>query len=137
MGQSKLHCHRLIPNTDLKIFMRDWALKNSVRAATVISSVGSLKSVHLRLANTDKVFQSSEPHEIISLNGTLSLAGLHLHMAVADASGVTWGGHLLDGNIVYTTCELILLEIPNFEFLREKDPQTGFLELQPIRMDSV
>lgn len=113
----------------MKVFLRDWAVSNSILAATVVSSVGSLKSVQLRLANTENVFQSTEPHEILSLNGTLSRGGLHLHMAVADASGATWGGHLLDGNIVYTTCELVLLEIANIEFLREKDPQTGFLEL--------
>ena len=83
----------------------------------------------MRLANTDKAFHSEGPFEIISLNGTLSRGGLHLHMAVADANGTTWGGHLLDGNLIYTTCELVLMEIPNVEFVREIDPQTGFLEL--------
>jgi predicted DNA-binding protein with PD1-like motif len=127
---AKIHCYRLTPGNDLKGFLRQWATENSILAATIISSVGSLKTVHVRLANSDKIFHSEEPHEIISLNGTLSRGGMHLHLAVADEKGTTWGGHLLDGNRIFTTCELVLMEIPNFEFVREVDPQTGFLELR-------
>ena len=126
----KTHCFRLKKNQDLKKFLIQWTLDQKINAATVLSSVGSLQSVELRLANTQNKYSSSQPHEIINLNGTLGPNGAHLHMSVSDSQGKTWGGHLLDGNLIYTTCELILLEIPNIIFNREIDAATGFLELK-------
>lgn len=67
--------------------------------------------------------------EIVSLVGTLSANGSHLHLAVADSTGRTIGGHLLDGCRVYTAAEIVLGELPALDFRRETDPAFGYLEL--------
>jgi len=68
--------------------------------------------------------------EIVSLTGTVSINGSHLHISISDSTGETIGGHLMDGCIVYTTAEIVLLSSDNFEFKREKDGSTPWEELQ-------
>jgi uncharacterized protein len=65
----------------------------------------------------------------VSLVGTLTQDGAHLHVSLADRSGVTLGGHLLDGSAVYTTAEIVLAELPALAFAREHDPESGYDEL--------
>ena len=54
---------------------------------------------------------------------------LHIHIGIADEAGKAIGGHLTDGNLIYTTCELVFLSMENQEFKRELDSATGFNEL--------
>jgi predicted DNA-binding protein with PD1-like motif len=65
----------------------------------------------------------------VSLVGTLSTNGSHLHLAVSDSTGRTIGGHLLDGCRVYTTAEIVLAELPQLDFRRETDATFGYQEL--------
>lgn len=126
----KVHCFRLLPNDDLKIQLATICSQNNILAGCILSSVGSLKQLHLRLANSKNFFQRTENFEILSLNGTISTEGIHLHMSVADSQGNVIGGHLVDNNIIYTTCELIILELPEYQFRRQQDVVTGFKELK-------
>lgn len=64
-----------------------------------------------------------------SLCGTLTNEHCHLHIAVADAQGQVWGGHLLDGNLINTTAELMIHHYPQHHFTRQYDPNTGYSEL--------
>lgn len=127
---NKTLCVRLNPKEDLKKRIMQICAENKIQAACVLSSVGSLSQLKLRLANASQILEKSEYFEIISLNGTVSVSGIHLHMAVADQNGQVLGGHLVDGNIIYTTCELVLVEIDSAVFLRELDSQTGFQEIK-------
>ena len=68
--------------------------------------------------------------EILSLSGTLSSDGAHLHIAVADSSGAVIGGHLCPGSFVRTTAELVIGLLPDWRFRRELDPATGYAELE-------
>lgn len=74
--------------------------------------------------------------EIVSITGTLSVHGCHVHVSISDSEGQVTGGHLLDENLIYTTCELAILEIVGHEFKREHDPQTGFNELKIYLINS-
>jgi hypothetical protein len=62
--------------------------------------------------------QRNENFEIISLTGTLSQKGLHVHIGVADSTGKAFGGHLLDGNEVYYYVELIIANIKTAKYTR-------------------
>lgn len=62
--------------------------------------------------------QRSENFEIVALTGTLSQKGLHVHISVADSTGQTLGGHLLDGNEVYYYVELIIAKIKEAKYTR-------------------
>ncbi len=126
----KIHAIRLTPGQDLKKSIVELCLQKNIGAACIISAVGSLQQLHLRLANSSGQFKKIEKFEILSLNGTVSKAGVHLHMAVANEKGDVHGGHLLDDNIVFTTCELVLIEIEQMFFKRAEDPITGFKELK-------
>jgi predicted DNA-binding protein with PD1-like motif len=120
---------RLRPGQDLKAELDTYVRRHRLSAVCVLTCVGSLTKVPLRYANQEAGTVLTGHFEIVSLTGVLSGAGSHLHVAVADSTGRTFGGHLLDGSAVYTTAELVLGVLPGLEFAREPDPQTGYREL--------
>ena len=126
----KAHCLRLLPGQDLKKEIVRLCSEKNILAGCIVSSVGSLKAINLRLSGSKDFLKKLENFEILSLNGTVSVHGLHLHLALSDHRGNAMGGHLMDENIIFTTCELIILELDSFTFTRPEDSQTGFKELK-------
>jgi predicted DNA-binding protein with PD1-like motif len=136
------HPIRLQPGDDLVPALIDAAKKAmsgspKTGCAFVLSAVGSLKDVTLRLATAShqEKYDSCETKrvrenlEVVSLVGTFTPSGeKHLHMSVSDGKGHTYGGHLLAG-VVFTTLELVLGTIANVSFDRELDESTGYNEL--------
>ena len=100
-----------------------------ISAGAVLTCVGSLTDVTLRLANQEGPSVWKGHFEIVSLVGTLSLNGSHIHLSVSDSTGRTIGGHLLDGCTIYTTAELIIGVMPELIYAREPDPTFGYKEL--------
>ena len=98
-------------------------------AASVLSVVGSLNHATLRFANQPEATRVDGPLEILSLSGTLSKHGAHLHLSVADGDGKMTGGHLKPGNPVFTTAEIVLGVYPDLVFARELDETYGYKEL--------
>ncbi len=123
------HCFRLTPGQDLKNELIAFCKSRDLKAATLLSGVGSLTEARLRLAGATVEAHLTGPFEIISLIGTLSAETAHLHIAIADSTGKTTGGHLLEGCPIHTTAEIVLLEIPAIEFQRVYDKNTGYKEL--------
>jgi len=121
---------RLRPGDDLRSALEAWMADQSEQAGCVISAVGSLSVAQLRLAGAAKTTTIRGDLEILSLGGTLSADGAHLHIALADASGAVIGGHLASGSLVRTTAELVLGLLPEWQFSRELDPATGCAELR-------
>jgi uncharacterized protein len=120
---------RLRPGQDVRQELQAFATLHQLRAACVLSAVGSLTTATLRLANQEGPTVYQGHLEVVSLVGTLSVNGSHLHLSVADSTGRTLGGHLLEGNRVYTTLEVVLGELPELEFRREPDTTFGYQEL--------
>ena len=56
-------------------------------------------------------------------------SGAHLHISISDGEGCTLGGHVNDGNIIYTTAEIVVGEILDVQFSRQIDSITTFKEL--------
>ena len=127
---ARFHAFRLLPGQDLKNEIEAFVRKEQIRAGWVASGVGSLTDYHIRFANCKDGEHGKGYFEILSLSGTVSVSGVHLHLSIGDQKGHVTGGHLLTGNLVYTTCEIILAEIENLEFTREKDGTTSWPELQ-------
>lgn len=98
-------------------------------SAFVVSGIGSLLDARLRFAGAESETLVSGAVEILSLCGTLTPDGAHLHMAVSDVNGRVVGGHVVYGNIVRTTAELLLVQSPQWSLGREHDPGTGYKEL--------
>ena len=121
---------RLQPGDDLRLALEAWMGAQQELAGCVISAVGSLSLAQLRLAGATEARAIHGELEILSLSGTLSPDGAHLHIAIADSKGVVIGGHLCAGSLVRTTAELVIGLLPEWRFRRELDPATGYAELQ-------
>jgi predicted DNA-binding protein with PD1-like motif len=120
---------RLTPGQDVRQQLQAFIQQQQVKAATIVTGVGSLTTVRLRLANQEGPTEYKGHFEVVSLVGTLSMNGSHLHLAVSDSTGRTIGGHLLDGNLVYTTMELVIGVLEELDFRRETDPISTYQEL--------
>ena len=154
-AQQRFVTVRILPGQDLANEIEAVVMRLKCRAATVISCVGSLKAATLRLANAsvpgscNEVKSRVEKFEIVSLAGTLefnpALASRplgfvtrHLHLALADKDGVTWGGHVISNSDtplvkpllpVFTTAEVCLLLQPDVVFSRRHCDLSGWPEL--------
>jgi hypothetical protein len=107
---------RLQPGDDLRLALEAWMGAQEELAGCLISAVGSLSLAQLRLAGATEAIGIHGELEILSLSGTLSPDGAHLHIAASGSSGTVIGGHLCAGSLVRTTAEL--------------DPATGYAELR-------
>ncbi|MCG5061117.1 MAG: DNA-binding protein [Limnoraphis sp. WC205] len=121
---------RLKPNQDLKLSLQEIAATDQIQAGFILTAVGSLKQATVRFAGQEESECLRGRFEIVSLVGTLSIEGIHLHIALADAHGKTIGGHLQTGCIIYTTAEIVIGTVPGYIFKRTPDPETGYLELK-------
>lgn len=126
----KTHPLRLKPGADLKKEIENYVQANHIKAGWISACAGSLTQYNIRFANQPTGSKGEGHFEIVSLSGTVSENGSHIHLSISDSTGKTIGGHLLDSNFVYTTAEIILQEDDRFVFTREKDGTTPWEELQ-------
>lgn len=120
---------RLKPQQDLKLELDQYIQTQNLEAACVLTCVGSLTQAMIRHANQPTGTHYSGPFEIVSLTGVMSVHGSHYHIAIANSTGQTWGGHLLSGSLIYTTAEIVIGVLPHLSFQRLPDPTTGYREL--------
>jgi predicted DNA-binding protein with PD1-like motif len=123
------HCLRLIPGQDLKQSLCSFAQAQPLEAGIILTALGSLTQACLRFAAASEATVIAGPLELLSLTGTLSRHGMHLHIAVADARGQVYGGHLMPGCLIRTTAEIAIAELPHLRLHRQPDPHTGYREL--------
>ena len=115
------HCFRLHRGDDLYESIQRYADAHHIAAGVVLSAVGCVYRWELRDASGVDVQSGTEDVEIVSL------MGLHASLARRDLS--VFGGHLRPGCLVNTTAEIVLAELPDTVFTRERDEATGYEEL--------
>ncbi len=120
---------RLEPGQDLFEQIESLVAERKIEAGCVLCAVGSLTHATLRLANRDHVTKYEGHFEIVSMTGTVSIHGSHLHLSISDENGQTLGGHLMPGCKVYTTTELVLGIFEEVIYVREKCAKSGYEEL--------
>ena len=125
----KTYVIRLKPGQDLKEELKNIVVSKNIKAGFILTCVGSLKKAKLRLAE-EKIEVFDGKFEIVSLVGTLSPDGVHIHISLADKSGKAIGGHLKEDCIIHTTAEIVIGESEDCVFSRELDENTGFKELK-------
>jgi len=106
--------------------------EKNVLAGVVLAATGWLEKCDIRLPVIDQqqpCFLNLARVAIVFLNGTVSMNGSHLHIAVTGSGGGLRGGHFSKG-IVWRDCELVIGTINNKIFTREYDPKTGYKELK-------
>ena len=131
----RFHPLRLRPGTDLKGEIEAYVKREQIEAGWISTCVGSLTVLQVRYANLPAADTLQVHLEIVSLTGTVSVNGSHLHISVSDSTGKTIGGHLMDGSKVYTTAEIVIGESLRHRFAREEDGSTPWKELQIRRKD--
>ena len=121
---------RLVPGQDLFLELQRLAQEEALEAAVILSAVGSFSKAAMRFADDTKTTFLTGPVEIVSITGTLSKDSMHVHLAVSNQTGATFGGHLTEGSSVYTTIELVVMDLSqSFIFERALCEKTMFEEL--------
>ena len=126
---ARFYALRLRPGQDLRLELQKLAREKRLRAAFVASCAGSCTRTSVRYANQPSATVREGHFEIVSLTGTLAADGMHLHASFADSTGATFGGHLMDGSLVYTTAEIVVGELERATYTREPDSTYGYREL--------
>lgn len=124
----------LTPGQDLRVALEAAVQAQNCNAAFVLSGIGSLSTAGIRLAGAAQPTRLTESMEILTLSGTVAVAddgktSSHMHIAISTGAGQVQGGHVASGCIVLTTAEVLLALLPEWQFTREPDAQTGYDEL--------
>ena len=122
---------RLPKDQDLITAIEATCLKHGVQTA-VFSIIGSVTAATLGAYDqTQQVyvtFKKSEPMEIISCSGNVSLKDgklfVHAHAVLADMRGNTVGGHVFSETTIYAG-EMDLRELLGPQLERQHDAPTG------------
>ena len=121
---------RLTRNQKLRESLVEYCRSQGITAAAVAACAGSVLHARVRLADGETVRDFPGEREIVSLSGTISADGPHLHISLSDKEGAVIGGHLSEGTLVNTTAEIVLLDLTaDYQLTREMDPETGYAEL--------
>jgi predicted DNA-binding protein with PD1-like motif len=120
---------RLRSGQDLFDSIEAFVKKKRVEAGCVLSGVGSLTHAAIRLANREYTSQYDGYFEIVSMTGTVSVHGSHLHISVSDGDGKTIGGHFESGCKIYTTAEIVIAVFEDVIYKREFAEDSGYDEL--------
>lgn len=128
-GEMVCHCIRLKRGEDLMNAIKAVCAAKHIRAGVLLSGVGCISRGRIRDASGVRIRDIAEHCEIVSLNGTVSARRCHVHIALSKEDLSTVGGHLCEGCIVNTTCEVVIGELPGIDFGVEQDAGTGYDEL--------
>lgn len=121
---------RLKPGDDLFNSIERFVQRQGIEAGCILCGVGSLKHVALRFANRDYHSEFDGYFEIVSVTGTVSIHGSHIHISISDGDGKTMGGHLVPGCKIYTTAEIVLGVFEGLVYKRELlENDSGYEEL--------
>ncbi|WP_426388784.1 PPC domain-containing DNA-binding protein [Variovorax sp. R-27] len=123
---------RLNPGGDLRASLDSVLKQGGADAAFVVSGIGSLSGASIRFAGAENAARIEGDLEILTLAGSLSPDGSHLHISVSDAEGRVFGGHAAPGCTVRTTAEILVAVLPDWQFARTHDPLTGYAELSAV-----
>ena len=128
-GPMVCHCIRLKRGEDLMESIKAVCREKNIRAGVVLSGVGCILKGRIRDASGVNIREIDDHCEIVSLNGTVSTQRCHIHIALSKEDLSTIGGHLCPGCIINTTCELVLMDLPQLSYGVEQDEETGYDEL--------
>ena len=130
-AEGSLRCHslRLHRGDDLLGSIKALCKEKNIAAGVVLSAVGCISRGRVRDASGVTIREIDDHCEIVSLNGTVSRDRCHLHIALSREDLSTIGGHLCEGCIINTTCELVIAELPGTVIGKEFDEETGYQEL--------
>ena len=124
---------RLKPNQDIKLELLKYAQERNIKTAFIVSAVGSVSSMKVRIADGRTIVSDTHNREVLSLSGTLINGKIHTHIGAISTRMDVFGGHLMEGCIVHTTMEITLFDLSeDVQAERIFDSETGYDELDVI-----
>ncbi len=97
----------LEPGSDLRASLEQLAVEQNA-AGFVLGVVGNLSRVAFQCPGRSQPSVLEGDLEIITLQGTLSPQGVHLHLSLSDSDCQVWGGHLEHGTVVLKGADLLV-----------------------------
>jgi predicted DNA-binding protein with PD1-like motif len=132
----RLVAARMSPGEDVLLGLEKICKDNHINNGYIVSGMGSLAKVAFfdPVALPDKKagygystpILMDGPIELLSLTGMICHDStgktlLHVHYALSDQKGNAFGGHVIEGNKVLLTTDVIIGEIDGLEMGREFD----------------
>ncbi len=118
---------KLPPGSDLRLSLEQLALEE-MASGFVLGIVGNLARAAFQCPGRQEPTVLEGNLEIITLNGTISPNGVHLHLSLSDSDCQVWGGHLEPGTIVLKGADLLV----GFHEHKNSDTNTIF-KLDPAK----
>jgi len=98
---------KLGPGSDLRRSLEQLAIERNA-SGFVLGVVGNLSRAAFQCPGRAEHAVLEGDLEIITLNGTVSPQGVHLHLSLSDAACQVWGGHLEHGTLVLKGADLLV-----------------------------
>ena len=98
---------KLAPGSDLRLSLEELAQRDGIRGF-VLGVVGNLTKASFQCPGQAEPTVLEGDLEVITLNGTFSPEGVHLHLSLSDGACQVWGGHLEPGTIVQKGVDLLI-----------------------------
>ena len=97
----------LNPGQDVHLALAELAVQQQL-SGFVLGVVGNLSQATFSCPGHQQPTRMSGVLEVITLNGTFSPSGVHLHLSLSDGACQVWGGHLEPGTVVLKGAQLLL-----------------------------
>ena len=141
---------RLLPGTDMLEGIEESCRRHGVKQGVVGCAVGAFKKATfvfpIPKEGTPIGIVYGEP---VVLDGPIEVLGgqgiicqsedgkylIHFHGSMSDKDMHIWGGHIVNGNIVLATLDLVIHEITGVNMLRRFDEETGFVQFSPEKVE--
>ena len=105
-----------------------------IRSGFILSGIGMLRDIEIGYFDGKDYHNQhlEEPHELVSLQGSISTKGeviIHVHCSLAGPGHGLKGGHLHKGTVNVIN-EILIKRLDGMELSRRLNPDTGLKELQ-------
>ena len=119
---------KLAPGSDLRLSLEELARRDGI-SGFVLGVVGNLTQASFQCPGQANPTVLEGDLEVITLNGTLSPEGVHLHLSLSDGACQVWGGHLEPGTIVQKGVDLLIGVLEQRDGSPEQQSSTARLEI--------
>jgi hypothetical protein len=103
---------------------------NTIDSGIVVSGVGSLLRARIHMVSSndfppkDDFIEIEGPLEIVSLQGIIADRQHHLHIGIVDRNYRSISGHLEEGCLVLSICEVAIIKVKEPKLTRTTFPNT-------------
>ena len=119
---------KLAPGSDLRLSLEELARRDGI-SGFVLGVVGNLTKASFQCPGQAEPTVLEGDLEVITLNGTFSPEGVHLHLSLSDGACQVWGGHLEPGTIVQKGVDLLIGVLEQSEGSLKQQASTPRLEI--------